>query len=50
MEEINLEIPPNHKKGYLNTIEGVISRAVDDLKEGQDKRKVPKSMRALFSS
>lgn len=40
IEEVSLEVPPNHEKGYLTTVEGLLSKITDDLKSGQSYRKV----------
>lgn len=39
IRELSLEIPPSHKKGYLNTIEGILLSMVSDLSSGQEERK-----------
>lgn len=38
--ELDFEIPANSQKGEITTIEGIISRSIDGLKQDQDKRKV----------
>lgn len=40
IEDIDLEVPPTKDKGFLSTIEGIISHIISDLKDGQDIRKV----------
>lgn len=40
IEELSLEMPANRKKGYLNTVEGILKSIITDLKEGQENRKV----------
>ena len=38
--ELDLELPPNLKKCYLSTIEGVLRNTILDLSEGQEHRKI----------
>lgn len=38
-EELDFEIPPSTQKGILNTVEGFISKAIEDLNDGQPARK-----------
>lgn len=40
IRELSLEIPSSHKKGYLNTIEGIFLRMINDLSSGQQERKI----------
>lgn len=37
--ELDLELPANHKKSYLTTIEGILRGTVQDLMSGQEHRK-----------
>ncbi|KAI9311912.1 ZPR1 zinc-finger domain-containing protein [Dichotomocladium elegans] len=38
-EELDLEIPPNRRRGLLTTVEGLIGNAIEDLEAGQPVRK-----------
>ena len=38
--ELNFEIPPNTQKGVITTIEGLLSKSVNDLLKEQPMRKV----------
>ena len=40
VEELDFEIPPQTQKGSLSTIEGVLTTAVEGLKQQQPLRKV----------
>ena len=39
-EELDFEIPSGTQSGQLNTVEGFISKAVEDLAAGQEARKL----------
>ena len=38
--ELNFEIPPSTQKGVITTVEGLLSKAVEDLLKEQPVRKV----------
>lgn len=40
IEDLSLEVPPNRERGYLNTVEGILQRIVEDLSQGQAERQV----------
>lgn len=40
LQELDLEVPPQNKRGFLTTIEGVLLTIKDDLSKGQPQRMV----------
>ena len=40
--ELDFEIPPNTQRGVITTVEGVLSRSINDLLKEQPNRKVIK--------
>lgn len=40
LQELDLEVPPQNKRGFLTTIEGVLLTIKDDLSKGQQQRMV----------
>ena len=41
--ELNFEIPPNTQRGVITTVEGLLSRSVNELLKEQPNRKVEMS-------